>query len=125
MLFTQHTVNVRGSPSGVVRQGGGELSESLKSPRDGLAGVDARSGQADGLVGHHPAAASSLQQPADRGERWRWLFLGDHRDPPVGVTKPIEDPKPGRVGICCSGGGIRSASFNLGALQAIQESGRL
>lgn len=28
---------------------------------------------------------------------------------------------PGRVGICCSGGGIRSAAFNLGALQALQQ----
>lgn len=30
-----------------------------------------------------------------------------------------------RVGICCSGGGIRSAAFNLGALQALQRKGRL
>jgi hypothetical protein len=30
-----------------------------------------------------------------------------------------------RVGICCSGGGIRSAAFNLGALQALQRVGRL
>ena len=29
------------------------------------------------------------------------------------------------LGICCSGGGIRSASFNLGALQAIQKAKRL
>lgn len=29
--------------------------------------------------------------------------------------------KPGLVGICCSGGGIRSASYNLGALQALAE----
>ena len=33
-----------------------------------------------------------------------------------GPVKPIA-----RVGICCSGGGIRSAAFNLGALQALQE----
>jgi len=32
---------------------------------------------------------------------------------------------PGRIGICCSGGGIRSAAFNLGALQALGESGIL
>lgn len=30
-------------------------------------------------------------------------------------------PKPGRIGICCSGGGVRSASFSLGALQALQD----
>jgi hypothetical protein len=36
-------------------------------------------------------------------------------------------PPPGteRVGICCSGGGIRSASFGLGALQALEEVGVL
>ena len=27
---------------------------------------------------------------------------------------------PPRMGICCSGGGVRSASFNLGALQALR-----
>ena len=29
------------------------------------------------------------------------------------------------VGICCSGGGIRAASFALGALQVLQEEGQL
>ncbi len=33
----------------------------------------------------------------------------------------VARPVPGQVGICCSGGGIRSASFNLGALQVMQE----
>jgi hypothetical protein len=35
------------------------------------------------------------------------------------------DPVPGSLGICCSGGGIRSAAYNLGALQALQEEGVL
>jgi Patatin-like phospholipase len=30
-------------------------------------------------------------------------------------------PAKGRIGICCSGGGIRSAAYNLGALQALQQ----
>jgi hypothetical protein len=36
-------------------------------------------------------------------------------------------PPPGeqRIGICCSGGGIRSASYGLGALQALEEAGVL
>lgn len=38
--------------------------------------------------------------------------------PPVAA---MEDPAKGRVGICCSGGGIRSAAFNLGALQVLGE----
>ncbi len=32
-------------------------------------------------------------------------------------------PTSGRIGIACSGGGIRSASYNLGALQALRERG--
>jgi hypothetical protein len=32
-------------------------------------------------------------------------------------------PQADKIGICCSGGGIRSASFNLGALQALQRAG--
>jgi hypothetical protein len=35
--------------------------------------------------------------------------------------KPVE----GKLGICCSGGGIRSAAYNLGALQALQNRGEL
>jgi hypothetical protein len=38
---------------------------------------------------------------------------------------PLRNPDPERIGICCSGGGIRSASFNLGVLQAIQGKQRL
>lgn len=42
---------------------------------------------------------------------------------------PLEEyldwPTPNRIGICCSGGGIRSASYSLGALQALQKRGIL
>jgi hypothetical protein len=42
----------------------------------------------------------------------------------TGVLEP--PPESGsRIGICCSGGGIRSASFNLGALQLLQKRERL
>lgn len=37
----------------------------------------------------------------------------------------MEEPEAGKVGICCSGGGIRSAAFSLGALQVLQEKGKL
>src|ERR1700689_2710152 len=33
---------------------------------------------------------------------------------------PLLEPEPGRIGICCSGGGIRSAAYNLGALQTLE-----
>lgn len=53
-----------------------------------------------------------------------WLSGGRPRSKPVPAT-PVREPSPDRVGICCSGGGIRSASFNLGALQALREEGVL
>jgi hypothetical protein len=37
----------------------------------------------------------------------------------------IEQPESAKVGIACSGGGVRSAAFNLGALQALQSEGVL
>ena len=39
------------------------------------------------------------------------------------LEDPPEDSE--RIGICCSGGGIRSAAFNLGALQELQHAGIL
>jgi hypothetical protein len=38
---------------------------------------------------------------------------------------PVEQPSEDRTGVCCSGGGIRSAAFNLGALQALDRHGAL
>jgi hypothetical protein len=66
-----------------------------------------------------------------KGARWgagEWVqFLAFGRRPaPLpsfsGLVEPAEE---GKIGIACSGGGIRSASFNLGALQALQEKGVL
>ncbi len=37
----------------------------------------------------------------------------------------LDDPELGRLGICCSGGGIRSASYSLGALQVLRREGVL
>jgi hypothetical protein len=37
--------------------------------------------------------------------------------------RPLADPRPGRVGIACSGGGIRSAAYNLRALQVLRDRG--
>jgi hypothetical protein len=53
---------------------------------------------------------------------WRWLLVRQ-AEPAPSFQMPLEPPPAGdeepRIGICCSGGGIRSASFNLGALQEI------
>jgi hypothetical protein len=62
-----------------------------------------------------------------RPDRWRarvrWLLTGERRDPRCGWIGLYEPPSLDRddVGICCSGGGIRSAAFNLGALQTLQD----
>ena len=53
--------------------------------------------------------------------RWRYLASGFRKEPLPAHREPVEDPCPGRTGICCSGGGIRSAAFNLGALQTLQD----
>jgi len=71
-----------------------------------------------GLLGVKPVS------PPSRGKRFkaflRWLGTGYRKEPEpsrLGVLEPLE---PERLGICCSGGGLRSASFNLGALQALR-----
>ncbi|GMA85765.1 hypothetical protein GCM10025868_10150 [Angustibacter aerolatus] len=48
-------------------------------------------------------------------------------EPPVltSLVQPLPVAGTERIGVCCSGGGIRSASFNLGALQALQDEGVL
>ncbi len=49
------------------------------------------------------------------------------RRPPASEAEQYQDGQPDgmRIGIALSGGGIRSAAFNLGALQALQEKGIL
>jgi hypothetical protein len=60
-----------------------------------------------------------------RRRRWRYLRDGWRPEPIAAYRGTVEDPEPDRAGICCSGGGIRSAAFNLGALQALQRASRL
>lgn len=59
---------------------------------------------------------------------WNFLWCRDVRLFPS-FRGPVEKPPPeggkSKIGICCSGGGIRSAAFNLGALQALQSEGVL
>ncbi len=58
-------------------------------------------------------------------ERWLYFLLGRRPDPLPSFSGLVEAAEKGKIGIACSGGGIRSASFNLGALQALQEKGTL
>jgi len=69
--------------------------------------------------------ASTRSQPAAvrRRARWRYILFGERPEPVPSHRGPVHAP--GSTGICCSGGGIRSAAYNLGALQALQHDGRL
>ena len=59
------------------------------------------------------------------GERFRYFMYGARPEPMPSHLGPLEKPCEGRIGIACSGGGIRSAAFNLGALQSLQKDGKL
>lgn len=62
-------------------------------------------------------AALELENVTARKKVLNWL-LGVQTEPLL--RPPVRAvPVPGRMGICCSGGGIRSAAYNLGALQAL------
>ena len=56
----------------------------------------------------------------ERGDRLRRLLLGKSRDALTTHTGLVESPNKGKVGICCSGDGVRAIGFSLGALQALQ-----
>lgn len=81
-----------------------------------------------GLYTRNPAWVRGEADRTRHGDRRsRWLYRRE-RIPIPACTRLIEDPpRNGRVktGICCSGGGIRSAAFNLGALQQLQVARRL
>ncbi|WP_328524387.1 hypothetical protein [Kribbella sp. NBC_00359] len=65
--------------------------------------------------------AVSLFATSRLGQR---KLYGVRLDPPATFKRPTDDGKDsGRLVIACSGGGIRSASFCLGALQLLRERG--
>ena len=75
------------------------------------------------------AAAGSVDRPevsrlGDRVGRFRRRWARRIRETPGGKAIEPETPPAGGedLAICCSGGGIRSAAFNLGALQALEVS---
>lgn len=78
-----------------------------------------------GLRERVPAEAVWARARWTRGDRWRHLLYGARPEPVPSHMGLVEDAEPGRIGICCSGGGIRSAAFNLGALQELGRAGIL
>ena len=78
-----------------------------------------------GLLEAAPAEARRRAADAPPRKTRRWLFNGSRPEPVPSHLGAVESPEPGKVGVCCSGGGIRSAAFSLGALQALQEENKL
>ena len=83
------------------------------------------SGRDDGLLERVDAAQRWKPKGNRRHDRWRYAAYGYEPEPIPSHRGTVEPPEPGAVGVCCSGGGVRSAAFNLGALQALQEEGQL
>lgn len=72
------------------------------------------------LVLRSPADSKKAAERAAAGVRPETIRVGDD-EPPV-QEEGLMTPTEGDV-ICCSGGGIRSASFSLGALQVLNDAG--
>jgi hypothetical protein len=98
---------------------GDDVSAAPRGVEDGAAGPD------EGL--RREVDASHLWSAAAkrRGDGWRYFLYGFRPQPVASFRGPVEEPDAERIGVCCSGGGIRSAAFNLGALQALQARGEL
>jgi hypothetical protein len=90
----------------------------------GAEGIEASGSTDRGLLKVDPAALAVDQR---KPVWWRRLVYGAHVEPIPSRLGVLEPPIPGvrKTGIACSGGGIRSAAFNLGALQVLQEAGVL
>jgi hypothetical protein len=78
-----------------------------------------------GLRRKVPAEARRQAERRTGSRSWRRFVDGSVPEPVPAHHGTVERPEAGKVGICCSGGGIRSAAFCLGALQSLQEEGEL
>lgn len=83
-----------------------------------------------------PGDDSGLRDRVPAGERYRadrwskedrkgWRWRGAQPEPTPSHLGVVEGPIPDSYAVCCSGGGVRSAAFNLGALQVLVEHGHL
>lgn len=71
---------------------------------------------------------NALNHTRSFGQKLRdWLAGRPRPEPRLPPPVPFPDSGDGQevIGICCSGGGIRSAAYNLGALQVLKERGVL
>jgi phosphate/sulfate permease len=78
-----------------------------------------------GLREKAPAEAFQAAAKGPKHSLRRWVLYGFRPEPVPSHFGLVEEPEEDKAGICCSGGGVRSAAFSLGALQALQEEGEL
>jgi hypothetical protein len=122
-----------------------EPAASPGSPGKGLQAGPGTKSSTGPAMGSHPGSGASSPAKPDEGlricvpahDRWlasplsggeaermrlrrRYVWSGYQPEPLPSYHGPVEPPSKDRIGICCSGGGIRSAAFNLGALQSLQ-----
>jgi hypothetical protein len=72
-----------------------------------------------GILKVKATARAEETLPVD-GDRRDYTLWG-RRSPPIpSYAGLVEQAEQGKIGIACSGGGIRSAAFSLGALQVLQ-----
>src|SRR4051812_368248 len=78
-----------------------------------------------GLAETVKAPERHTDTPWGVGDWWNFLVLGRRPAPLPSFSGMVEPVEADKIGVACSGGGVRSAAFNLGALQALQEKGVL
>ena len=117
---SQHKRDEAPADTGLLESAPAEKRARLDASRE-------RDGGRPGVVGRWTARIGLLlrvrrflRSPGFR----RWL-TGERPEPAPSLLGLAEEPAPGKIGICCSGGGIRSAAFNLGTLQFLQDHGVL
>ena len=115
--------------SGSTPEGAGDAGED-GAPQDtaaqpqGIQGPGVANREDRGIL--RLDATERRETSRQRGNQRREYTLWRRRTPPVpSFTGLVEPAEAGKIGIACSGGGIRSAAFCLGALQVLQEQGKL
>ena len=108
------------------RKQAGEGQQGATRERQGTGTPDCEPHRYDaGLHTEVDAKKCGDQCARKPGQRWDYFLYGTRPEPMPSHREPLEAPCEGRIGIACSGGGIRSAAFNLGALQSLQSAGKL
>jgi hypothetical protein len=88
--------------------------------QDGTRGLGAVAGDDSGLREHVPADTRFAEDHAAWRARFRcWLRVEPRQEPMPSHLGIVEDVNCDAYAVCCSGVGVRSAAFNLGALQGL------